>query len=70
MLAGSPRVLCSLWKVDDAATRELMTTFYKEWRPDVGAAAALRKAQEHVASQEQWKAPYFWAGWQLWGLPR
>jgi CHAT domain-containing protein len=69
MLAGSPRVICSLWRVDDAATRELMTAFYKEWKGGAGAAAALRKAQAHVASQEKWKDPYFWAAWQLWGLP-
>ena len=32
------------------------------------AATALKKAQEHVAAQPQWKHPYFWAAWQLWGL--
>ena len=31
--AGSPRVVCSLWKVDDAATAALMTKFYALWNP-------------------------------------
>ena len=31
MVAGAPRVLCSLWKVDDEATRALMTEFYALW---------------------------------------
>jgi CHAT domain-containing protein len=63
-------VIVSLWKVDDAATRALMTTFYGLWRPGaLSAAAALRRAQQSVASQERWKDPRFWAAWQLWGLP-
>ncbi|MDJ0523651.1 MAG: CHAT domain-containing protein, partial [Planctomycetota bacterium] len=53
MFAGAPRVLCSLWKVDDEATRALMTKFYALWNPSpgkkgLGAAAALRQAQEYV----------------------
>jgi CHAT domain-containing protein len=73
MFAGSPRVLCSLWKVDDEATRALMTKFYELWNPREGdglpAAEALRRAQEFVRSQEKWRHPYFWAAWVLWGLP-
>ncbi len=74
MMAGPPRVLCSLWKVDDEATRALMTTFYELWNPKdgtagVGTAEALRKAQEFVRSHEKWKHPYYWAAWVLWGLP-
>ncbi|MCC7136963.1 MAG: CHAT domain-containing protein [Planctomycetes bacterium] len=74
MFAGSPRVLCSLWKVDDAATSALMTKFYELWNPKDGkpglpSAEALRAAQEHVRSQEKWKHPYYWAAWVLWGLP-
>jgi tetratricopeptide (TPR) repeat protein len=57
MFAGSPRVLCSLWKVDDAATRELMTKFYALWNPKdgskpMGAAAALVAAQAYVRTHE------------------
>jgi CHAT domain-containing protein/tetratricopeptide (TPR) repeat protein len=74
MYAGAPRVLCSLWKVDDDATRALMTRFYELWNPrdagkGISAAAALRQAQEHVRAQDKWKSPYFWAAWVLWGLP-
>jgi CHAT domain-containing protein/Tfp pilus assembly protein PilF len=83
MLAGAPRVLCSLWKVDDAATRALMVKFYELWNPrapsnaegkappplGLPASEALRRAQEFVRSQERWKHPFFWAAWVLWGLP-
>ena len=75
MYAGAPRVLCSLWKVDDEATRALMTKFYELWNPDgratgLGAAAALKAAQAFVRGHEKWRHPYYWAAWVLWGLPR
>lgn len=77
MFAGSPRVLCSLWKVDDAATATLMKRFYELWNPKagvgaLGAAEALQKAQEYVRTHPQhpeWEHPYFWAAWVLWGPP-
>jgi len=73
MHAGTPRVLCSLWKVDDEATRALMGAFYERWNPDEGeglpAAAALKRAQEFVRGHEKWEQPYYWAAWVLWGLP-
>ncbi len=74
MFAGAPRVICSLWKVDDEATQALMTKFYELWNPKdggagLGAAAALRQAQAFVRSREKWRHPYYWAAWVLWGLP-
>ncbi|MHC5009780.1 MAG: CHAT domain-containing protein [Planctomycetota bacterium] len=74
MFAGAPRVLCSLWRVDDEATRALMIKFYELWNPGggdggMGVAAALRAAQDHVRSQERWAHPRYWAAWVLWGLP-
>lgn len=68
LLAGSSRVIVSLWKVDDEATRALMTRFYELWK-DRPAATALREAQEHVRNTEKWADPVYWAAWQLWGLP-
>ena len=68
MFAGAPRVICSLWKVDDEATQALMIKFYELWTGDVGAAEALKQAQAFVRGQEKWKHPYYWAAWVLWGL--
>jgi tetratricopeptide (TPR) repeat protein len=76
MYAGSPRVLCSLWKVDDEATKALMVKFYELWNPTpesgrqaLPAATALKQAQEFVRSHEKWEHPFYWAAWVLWGLP-
>ncbi len=74
MYAGSPRVICSLWKVDDAATAALMTAFYDlvrgaEGRPPLPTAEALRRAQAAVRAEPRWRHPYYWAAWVLWGLP-
>ena len=77
MFAGAPRVICSLWNVDDEATQALMIRFYELWNPKdgskgLGAAAALKKSQQHVrddVDHPEWKHPYYWAAWVLWGLP-
>ena len=74
MFAGAPRVVCSLWDVDDEATQALMIKFYELWHPKdgstgLGAAASLKMAQEYIRSHEEWKHPYYWAAWVLWGLP-
>ena len=68
MYAGSPRVVASLWKVDDVATAELMQRFYRHMltnkrRP----AAALRAAQVEMRRQPRWQSPYYWAAFQLQG---
>jgi CHAT domain-containing protein len=70
MLAGAPRVIVSLWRVDDEATRALMVKLYELWKPGkMATATALKKAQEFVRGHEKWKHPYYWAAWQLWGSP-
>lgn len=69
MHAGATRVIASLWKVDDEATSELMKSFYQNLLvKKMPAAAALRAAQlEMMTAREQWRAPYYWAGFVLQG---
>jgi CHAT domain-containing protein len=68
MYAGAPRILASLWNVNDLATAELMKVFYegilvKQLRP----AEALRLAQIEMWRKPNRRAPYFWAGFVLQG---
>ncbi len=68
MYAGAPRVVASLWQVDDLATAELMKRFYRGML--VGGltpAAALRAAQRELAGTRRWRSPYFWAPFVLQG---
>ena len=68
MYAGAPRVVSSLWQVDDQATAALMTRFYGHMlRQGARPAAALRAAQLELAADPRWAAPYFWAGFVLHG---
>jgi CHAT domain-containing protein len=68
MYAGVPRVVASLWPVDDLATAELMKRFYRGMLVDrLAPAAALRRAQQQLAASRRWASPYFWAPFVLQG---
>ncbi|MCP5117724.1 MAG: CHAT domain-containing protein, partial [bacterium] len=68
MYAGAPRVVVSLWKVNDQATADLMQVFYRHLLVDgLAPAAALREAQDFIRRQTRWQAPYYWAGFVLQG---
>lgn len=68
MYAGAPRVLVSLWDVDDAATAEMMSRFYRLMLQDkLSATAALRAAQRQMQTETQWTSPYYWAAFTLQG---
>jgi CHAT domain-containing protein/Tfp pilus assembly protein PilF len=62
LYAGAPRVVVSLWNVNDRATAELMAGFYRGMlRDGKRPAAALREAQLQLRQQKQWASPYYWA---------
>ncbi len=65
--AGGSRLVASLWSVDDAATAELMSAFYRELLAGAGPAAALRAAQLDVRREPAWRSPYYWAPFVLEG---
>ncbi len=68
MYAGAPRVVASLWKVDDEATASLMKRFYEGMlRDHQTPAQALRAAQQWMRAQKAWQSPYYWAGFVLQG---
>ncbi len=68
LYAGAPRVVASLWRVEDQATAALMTRFYHAlWIERLRPAAALRAAQLSLRRERRWRDPYFWAGFVLQG---
>jgi CHAT domain-containing protein len=69
MYAGAPRILASLWKVDDWATSELMKRFYQGvLGPErLSPAGALRQAQLSIWKEKRWREPYYWAAFVLQG---
>jgi CHAT domain-containing protein len=68
MYAGTRRVLASLWKVDDEATAELMTRFYRGmWKDGLTPSASLRAAQLELMAQKRWRRPFYWAAFVLSG---
>lgn len=68
MRAGVPSLVVSLWAVDDAATAELMQTFYSLWQhtqQPMDKAQALRQAM--LATMKKHPDPYLWAAFTLIG---
>lgn len=69
MYAGAPRVLASLWKVEEVATADSMKLFYEgmlgpqKLRP----AAALREAQKQMWQRDPNGSPFYWAAFVLQG---
>ena len=68
MYAGSPRVVATLWRIDDRATAEMMRRFYEAMLKDnLRPAAALRAAQLSMLRDRRWHSPHFWAPFTIQG---
>jgi CHAT domain-containing protein len=63
--AGCPSVIASLWNVDDAATRELMVAFYRSLAAGKSVDEALRQAGMKMLRHRRYRAPYYWAAFQV-----
>lgn len=59
--SGVQTVVASLWAVDDAATRTLMTKLHEAIVHGIPAPKALINAMMHVRRQPGWDLPYYWA---------
>jgi CHAT domain-containing protein len=70
MYAGSPRVVVSLWQVNDLATPQFMKAFYRRLTRGDTTTAALRRAKLAMLRSDipAYHHPYFWAPFVLVGL--
>jgi CHAT domain-containing protein len=64
-ISGAKTIIMSLWKVDDNATQELMSIFYKEWLTSGDKRAAFTKAQRII--QKKYIYPYYWGAFVMVG---
>ncbi|MCB0837514.1 MAG: CHAT domain-containing protein, partial [Bacteroidetes bacterium] len=65
--AGCKNILMSLWRANDASTRELMSRYFQHLADGKGKAESLRQAKLEMISQSSWKHPFYWAGFVLIG---
>lgn len=62
-IAGAKNIIMSLWPVDDDATQQLMTEFYKNYAITQNAETSFKIAQ--LAVKKKYPKPYFWAAFVL-----
>jgi CHAT domain-containing protein len=64
--AGARSALASLWFIDDQATSDLISEFYRQLQdPAVTKAVALQRAQQKILSQPGQDHPSYWAPFLL-----
>lgn len=64
-VGGAQSVIMSLWKVDDSATKDLMTTFYKEYLKSGNKREAFLSAQRKI--KKKYKDPIYWGAFVMLG---
>jgi CHAT domain-containing protein len=66
LVAGADALIMSLWKVDDAATQQLMTYFYTNWIKTGNKQKAFKQAQLQL--MVKYKEPYYWGAFVMMGM--
>jgi|GEM_PF-2650772 len=63
-----PRVIATLWNVQDSSSAELMGNFYEaHLKQHRSVAESLQQAQKKAMLSPHTKHPYYWAGYKLEG---
>ncbi len=65
IIAGTPSVIVTLWKIPDAPTKVLMTDFYQNLQQNPDKAVALRKAM--LKTMKKYPNPVNWGAFTLVG---
>ena len=69
LFAGARNVIATLWPIEDDGAAELADRFYDHLRGS-DAAQALATAQREMIRDERYRAPFYWAGYELSGAGR
>jgi len=68
LVAGVPVVVASWWPVDSEATADLMIAFHRFRKVNhLPTTEALRRAQQEVSTNPQYRSPFYWAGFMVIG---
>lgn len=65
LVAGADALIMSLWKVDDAATQQLMKSFYANWVSLRNKQKAFKQAQLQLMTR--YKEPFYWGAFVMMG---
>lgn len=66
--AGAKSVVSSLWRVEDSATKQLMTDFYRGMASGgLTSSEALRQAQIKLHNDPRFSSPFYWASFTAQG---
>lgn len=63
LIAGADAIIMSLWKVDDAATQQLMNSFYANWVKNSDKQKAFKQAQQQLMTK--YKEPFYWGAFVM-----
>ena len=69
MVAGAETLVMSLWQVDDDATRQLMTEFYRRLDERPGTRRGAAPGGADVQRDSARRHPFFWASFIASGKP-
>lgn len=69
VLAGAETTVMSLWKVDDAATRDMMIGYYQRLESGEGRSEALRQVRLGMLAKDSTAHPFYWASFIVAGDP-
>jgi CHAT domain-containing protein/tetratricopeptide (TPR) repeat protein len=68
LYAGAPRLVATLWEIDDRTTSQLMKRFYEGMLTrGERVATALKAAQVAMWKTKGWDSPYYWAAFTVQG---
>jgi CHAT domain-containing protein len=65
--SGIPQVIASRWPVESAASSALMKEFYSDLVAGQSTVESLRTSEGHLRAQEDFKHPFYWAAFSLFG---
>lgn len=65
--AGVPSIVATRWKVDSSVTRQFMQVFYASLMSGKTPSNSLRAASLAIRSIPQYRHPYYWASFAVFG---